>query len=165
MTRAPFNVLVYPYRRVDSDVFEYALLRRADAGFWQGVTGGGEDDETPLEAARRETYEETGISPDSSFFQLDTVEPVRVTYFGCSYLWGEDIYVIPQYCFGVLVEDQEIVLSHEHTAYRWLRYAQADLLLKWDGNKTALWELNQRLRVHPLSPKIWQGAITKRNAS
>ena len=95
MARAPYNVLVYPYRRVGEGAFEYALLKRADAGFWQGVTGGGEDGETPLGTARRETHEETGISPGSAFLQLDTVTPVPVTFFGCSHLWGEDVYVIP----------------------------------------------------------------------
>ena len=146
MARAPFNVLVYLYCSVGDDDFEYALLKRADAGFWQGVTGGGEDDEVPLETARRETFEETGLSPNSSFLQLDTVEPVRVTEFGNSYLWGESVYVIPQYCFGVLADDRELVLSHEHTEYRWLGYKEAERLLKWDGNKTALWELDKRLR-------------------
>ena len=146
MARAPFNVLVLPYRLVGDDEFEYALLKRADAGFWQGVTGGGEDDETPLETARRETFEETGLAPDSPLLQLDTVEPIPVTFFSVSPLWGEDVYVIPQYCFGVLARDKELVLSHEHIEYRWLRYEQADRLLKWDGNKTALWELDKRLR-------------------
>ena len=146
MTRAPFNVLVYLYRRVGDGEFEYALLKRADAGFWQGVTGGGEGDETPSETARRETHEETGILPAAPFLQLDTVEPVPVTFFRDSHLWGEDVYVIPQYAFGVEVQDEELTLSPEHTAYRWLRYEEADRLLKYDGNRTALWELNQRLR-------------------
>ena len=146
MARAPFNVLVYPYRMAGDDEFEYALLKRADAGFWQGVTGGGEDGETPLDTARRETYEETGISPDLPFMQLDTVEPIPVTFFSVSHLWGDDVYVIPQYCFGVLANRRELVLSHEHTEYRWLCYEEADRLLKWDGNKTALWELDRRLR-------------------
>jgi len=146
MARAPFNVLVFPYRMLGDDEFEYALLKRADARFWQGVTGGGEDGETPLETARRETFEETGILPDSPFLQLDTVEPIPVTFFSVSHLWGDDVYVIPQYCFGVLANDGELVLSHEHTEYRWLRYEEADWLLKWDGNRTALWELDRRLR-------------------
>jgi len=146
MARAPFNVLVFPYRKADDDQFEYALVKRSDAGFWQGISGGGEDDESPLEAAKRETYQEAGIPPDSSFMQLDTVESVPVTEFKDSYLWGDDVYVIPQYCFGVLVEDSELVLSREHTEYRWLKYEEADRLLKWGGNKTALWELDKRLR-------------------
>ncbi len=147
MARAPFNVQVYPYRRAGEGKFEYALLKRADLGFWQGVTGGGEDDETPLETARRETYEETGIPPSASFLQLDTVEPVPVIHFGNGHLWGEEVYVIPQYAFGVEVEAGELTLSREHTACRWLRYAEAERLLEFDGNRTALWELHQRLSV------------------
>ena len=146
MPRAPLNVLVYPYLPVGEGVFEYALLRRADEGWWQGVTGGGEDDETPLQAARRETFEETGISPDAAFLRLDTVIPVRVTFFGVSHIWGDELYVIPQYCFGVQAPDRRLVLSHEHTAYRWCSYEAALDLARWDGNKTALWELDRKLR-------------------
>ena len=146
MARAPFVVLVYPYHKAEDDEFEYALLKRSDEGWWQGIAGGGEDRETPFEAAKRETYEEAGLSPDSSFIQLDTIVSVRVTEFGDSHLWGEDIYVIPMYCFGVLVTDTPIVLSPEHTDYRWLKYEAAYRLMKWDGNRTALWELDKRLR-------------------
>jgi len=146
MARSPFNVLVYPYCQVGAGDFEYALLKRSDAGFWQGISGGGEDDETPLEAAKRETHEETGIPPNSLFLRLDTVEYVPVTEFRDSHLWGEDVYVIPQYCFGVLAKDRELALSHEHTEYRWLMYEEARRLLEYDGNRTALWELAKRLR-------------------
>jgi dATP pyrophosphohydrolase len=146
MARAPFQVLVYPYRRVANHSLEYVLLRRADAGYWHSVAGGGENEETPLEAAKRETYEEAGISVDSSFLQLSTVSSVPVTLFRDSYLWGEAIYVIPQYFFGVLVEDNQIVLSHEHTEYRWLTYEDARHIVKYDDCKTALWELNRRVR-------------------
>ena len=146
MARAPFQVLVYPYRQLQPSVFESALLKRSDAGYWQAIAGGGEDDEGPLAAARREAYEEAGLPANSDFLQLDTVEPVPVTEFSDSYLWGEDLYVIPQYCFGVLVTDHRIVLSREHTESAWLSYDQAHSLLKYDGNKTALWELDKRLR-------------------
>jgi len=88
-----------------------------DEQFWQGISGGGEDDETPLEAARRETYEETGIPTNSDFLQRDSIESIRVTAFRDSDLWGENLYVIPQYCFGVLVKEGKIVLSHEHSEY------------------------------------------------
>lgn len=146
MARAPFQVLVYPYRLTSDGAFEYALLKRRDSGYWQAVAGAGEDDESILEAAVRETYEETGIGKDSVFLQLDTIEPIPVTEFRDSYLWGDNVYVIPQYCFGVLAGDEEIVLSREHTDYKWLRYDEARSLLKYDGNKTALWELDRKLR-------------------
>jgi dATP pyrophosphohydrolase len=145
MTRAPLNVLVYPYLEIEAGVFEYALLQRADVGWWQGVTGGAEDEETPLEAARRETFEETGIT-DGAFLRLDTVIWVPVTYFGISYIWGDDVYVIPMYCFGVRAPDRTIVLSKEHSIVRWLPYEKAHRLARFDGNKTALWELDRRLR-------------------
>jgi len=80
MARAPFQVLVFPYRRRSESEFEYALLKRWDSGYWQAVAGGGEDNESILDAAKRETHEETGISQDSFFLQLDTVEPIRVCF-------------------------------------------------------------------------------------
>ena len=54
MTRAPFQVLVFPYRFPSGGGVEYAVFRRADLSFWQGVSGGGGDGETPFEAAKRE---------------------------------------------------------------------------------------------------------------
>ena len=89
--------------------------------------GGGEDEETPLQAARRETFEETGIS-GAELLRLDTLIYVSVTYFGVSHIWGDDVYVIPMYCFGVRAPDRRIVLSHEHKAVRWLSYAAAHKL-------------------------------------
>ncbi len=146
MARAPFQTLVYPYRPMGDGTFEYALLKRSDAGYWQAVAGGGEDNESPIETAQRETHEETGIPQASPFLQLDTVLPIPVTEFRDSYLWGDNVYVIPQYCFGVLVRDKRIVLSREHTDYRWLEYEDAHNLIRYEGNKIALWELDRKLR-------------------
>jgi len=133
-------------RQTDAGEFEYALFKRSDAGFWQGVAGGGEGDETPLQAARRETCEETGLLPDAPFLQLDTVMPVPVTEFSASYLWGDDLYVIPQYTFGVMIGDDSIVLSREHTEYRWLTFEEAHRLVQFEGSQIALWELDRRVR-------------------
>ena len=146
MARAPFQVLVYPYRKTNKGKIEYALMKRADEGYWQAIAGGGEDEETPLEAAKRETYEESGILPTSDFLQLDTIEPVPVIEFRDSHIWGDDVYVIPQYCFGATAQDIQIVISREHTEYKWFSYEEAHQLIKFDGNKTALWELDKRLK-------------------
>lgn len=145
MARAPFNVLVLLYREAGLGNFEYAILQRADQGFWQPVAGGGEDDETPVQAACRETLEETGLDLGDAFTKLQTVAPVRVTHFAESWRWGESVYVIPQHCFAARVVQGEITLSPEHTAYTWLGYTEAEEMLKYDDNRTALWELNQRL--------------------
>jgi len=81
VARAPFQVLIFPFHRTDSNL-EYAIFRRADAGYWQGVAGGGEGEETPLEAARREAKEEAGISPESPFTALDAVSNKPVEHVG-----------------------------------------------------------------------------------
>ncbi len=145
MARAPFQVLIYPYRLIGPDTAVYALLRRSDAGWWQGVAGGGEDDETPLEAARREALEEIGTLPDAILLPLQTVFSVPVTEFRESALWGEDLYVIPCYCFGIAVKTSTLRLSREHIEYRWLGYGDARTLLHFDSDRVALWELDQRL--------------------
>jgi dATP pyrophosphohydrolase len=145
MARAPFQVLVYPYYPVPHCEFEYLLLKRSDAAYWQGIAGGGEGSETPLEAAKRETLEETGIPKDSRFLRLITVIPIPATEFRDHHLWGREI-CIPQYCFGVLPKEKKIVLSSEHTDHKWLIYEEAYRLVKYEGNKIALWELDKRLK-------------------
>ena len=146
MARAPFNVMVYPYIEVADSEFEYALLKRADNGAWLGVSGGGEDGETIIEAARRETLEEAGIDAGSAFIRLDTVEPLPVTLFNVSHPWDKNLYIVPQYTFGVRVTDRRIVLSHEHSEYGWFTYDVAYDLIIYDDARTALWELDRRVR-------------------
>ena len=54
--------------------------------------------------------------------------------------------------------DRRLVLSHEHTAVRWMGYEDAHRLAHFDGNKTALWELDRRLRG--LGPRDEAGVST-----
>lgn len=145
MPRAPFQVLVYPCRRLPDGLLLYALFHRSDTGWWQGIAGGGEDEELPEQAARREAFEEAGISGNYPFHRLTTVEPIPAAFFRDSRLWGDDVFVIPQYCFGVLVQNAGIELSPEHDEYRWLTYEEAQSMIHFDGNRTALWELHARL--------------------
>lgn len=151
MARAPFQVLIYPYRQLDNGEFEYALLKRADKGYWQAVAGGGEDGENVIQAAQRETFEETGIKTDKGFIILQTIESVPVIEFADSFLWGEGTFVIPQYCFGVLAPSDEIKISHEHSRYEWFTFSEAYRRLNFTGNRTALWELDRRL--HGAGPR------------
>jgi dATP pyrophosphohydrolase len=59
--------------------------------------------------------------------------------------WGPEVFVIPEYCFAIEVRDSVLVLSAEHTEGRWASYGEARVLLRWDSNRNALWELNERL--------------------
>jgi len=146
MARAPFQVLVLPFRTTEGRWFEFAVFCRTGGRYWQGIAGGGEGAETPLDAARRESLEEAGISPDATFVPLKTTASIQVRWFRDSHLWGEDLYVIPEYSFGVDCGQIELRLSQEHAAVRWLPFAAAYDLLRFDSNRTALWELHQRIR-------------------
>lgn len=147
MTRAAFQVLIIPYRiEADGDP-RYLLFKRSDLDVWQWIAGGGEGDEQPEQTARREAREEADIPEDARLIRLDSMASIPATHFADRHLWGTDVYVIPEYSFGVEVEDDEIYLSGEHSECAWLDYETARRRLKWDSNKTALWELHSRLSV------------------
>lgn len=145
MARAPFQILILPYREAGG-AFEFAVLARADDGRWQGLAGGGEGSETPLEAARREALEEAGIPPDARFVELQTTCSVPAHLFRGGEGWDEQLYVVPEYSFGVDCTGRRLTLSGEHVELRWLTFAEASRRLTYDSNRTALWELHQRLK-------------------
>jgi dATP pyrophosphohydrolase len=145
MTRAPFQVLILPYREAGG-AFEFAVLARSDDGRWQGLAGGGEGSETPLEAARREALEEAGIPADAHFVELQTTCSVPAHLFRDGAHWGERLYVIPEYSFGVDCTGRRLTLSGEHVELCWLAFGEASRRLTYDSNRTALWELHQRLQ-------------------
>ena len=147
MSRAPFQVLALPYRITSDSVILYALFKRepSTGSYWQGIAGGGDNSESPLEAAKRETLEEAGIDPSNEYMELDSFAMIPVVNV-CGFRWGSDVLVIPEYCFAVKVEGEQLQLSYEHTEYKWLSYGHVMEILHWDSNKCALWELNFRVR-------------------
>ncbi|MHA6531208.1 NUDIX hydrolase [Paenibacillus sp. BAC0078] len=149
MGRAEFQVLVIPYKITFSKHLLFSILKREGEGYWQWIAGGGEENESIIQAAKREAFEEAGIDPECNFMKLDSLAMVPVTHFK-AFKNRTDIFVIPEYCFGVNVHD-EILLSAEHTEYRWVNFETAMQLLKWDSNKTALWELDARISRSMLS--------------
>ncbi|MGH4123873.1 MAG: NUDIX hydrolase [Clostridium sp.] len=142
--RQPFNILVFPYY-IESNVIKYAIFKRRDGDYWQSISGGVEDGESILEAAMRESYEEALIKSECEFIRLDSISSVPATVFKDHLSWGADVYVVKENAFGVRVKDKNLIISEEHISFGWFTYEQAIELLKWDSNKVALWELNQRL--------------------
>jgi dATP pyrophosphohydrolase len=149
MARAKFQVLIIPFRKSGSN-YEFAVFKRSDGEYWQGIAGGGEDDESPLEGAMREAEEEAGIPGHLPFYRLQTMSSIPVCHFAAREQWSEGLYVIPEYSFGVDCTGHEIKLSKEHAEFKWGSYEEINRCLTWDSNKTALWELNERLRKHDL---------------
>lgn len=154
MARLPLQVLVLPFRHRIGGQIEFAIFRRRDFAdaCWQGVAGGVEHGESAEQAARREMTEEASIPIGGSLVPLDAMATIPVTQFSDRNSWEPNVYVVTERAFGARVEDaQTIVLSGEHSEYRWVPYEEAVRLLRWDSNRTALWELNERLkRTNPL---------------
>ena len=142
--RAPFQVLVFPYRKLTND-FEVLICRRSDDSFWQGPSGGGEDDENPLESAIRELFEETQLK-GMDWKKLDAMCMLPKIYYKGHEYWDKHPYVIPEYAYSVLVSNDPI-LSSEHKEFRWCSEEEAIECLNYDSNKIAVWELFQRLRT------------------
>ena len=55
--------------------------------------------------------------------------------------------VIPEYSFAVMMDSIILKLSHEHTEYEWVDYETAIKRLRYDSNKTALWELDNKIKL------------------
>ena len=143
--RAPYQIISIPYRN-KNNIIEFCVMHRADSPMWQFISGGGEDNETPLDTAKRETFEEYGINPTNLFkltsmayIPIDAVLESRRTH------WDKDICVIPEYAFAFECE-KDPTLSSEHNKFIWLPYNEARKILKWDSNKVAMYEINERIK-------------------
>ena len=148
MARLPYQVLVILYLRNENSIRYCILERRSSNGMMQFIAGGGEDNETPLQAAIREVYEESGIK-NASFQQLTSTCYIPTNIFSENQrqIWGENLFVIPEYSFGAEVKSDSIKISDEHIGFKWVSYDEAMSQLKWDSNKTALYELNCKLTM------------------
>ena len=148
MARAKYQVLVIPYYIKESSV-QYCVFQRKDSNIWQFIAGGGEEtDGTIFDTAKREAYEEANISRNERFTQLETMCSISTEHFNeARKNWGETCLVIPEYAFAVQVSHQDLLLSDEHTTYTWLDYETASECLKYDSNKVALWELDNKIRL------------------
>ena len=144
--RAPYQTLTILYKECEG-IFLYGIFFRNSHPIWQFVSGGGENNETPMETVIREIKEEANININQEqVTRLDARTTIPVVNVTGEYTWGENVYVIPEYTFAVNVSGLDITLSSEHKEYKWVEYAEAMEKLRYDSNKTALWELNERLK-------------------
>lgn len=122
------------------------LHRRPDNGdFWQGVTGGVEDSESPAVTARRELIEETG-------FTQATITDIGHHYtFELLPLWQHlyppGIHEITEHVFLAIIEDalDPVISPIEHDDWRWCRLPEALDLLYWESNKDSLLRCQNQL--------------------
>ncbi len=118
-------------------MIEYLLLKRNKnrGGFWQPVTGGVEEGESLLFAARREVFEESGIDKVKNIYDLKY-----------SFKYMANNKIITEHVFAFEAFNKEINLQRgEHSNYVWLEYEDAVKLLKWDTNIDSFKRLNTYL--------------------
>lgn len=113
--RRPESVLVVVYTAGG----EFLLMeRRRPPGFWQSVTGSLEWGETADEAARRELFEETGIT-QGFLRNLQWTQTYEVLpEFGKKFAPGVTTNL--EHAFALKLQERVPVTLSEHVQYRWL---------------------------------------------
>jgi dihydroneopterin triphosphate diphosphatase len=117
-----FSIAAYVCR-TDEDYPKFLIIKRRSkylGGTWQMISGLQEEGEKGWEAAIREIKEETGLTPDRFYStnEIDTFYEVKQNI----------INLVPIFA-GFLDKQQEVVLSPEHSEYKWVTTQEAiDLL-------------------------------------
>ncbi|MEO6695066.1 MAG: NUDIX domain-containing protein [Ignavibacteria bacterium] len=106
--RERFQVLVIPF--MFSEELTVAIFQRSDDQKWQFIAGGGEDNESIIQTAKRESLEEAGIEQNNKFIQLDTVTSIPKKHFS-EHKDQKGFWVIPEYCFAVKLESQSLIFQ------------------------------------------------------
>jgi len=124
--KIPESVLVV----IHTPALDVLLIRRADAGTWQSVTGSKDhEDESYLETAVREVHEETGIDARHPECALQdwAVENIYDIYPAWRWRYPPHVSRNTERVFGLCVPVPcPVVLSPvEHTAYQWLPWRAA----------------------------------------
>ena len=113
---------------------EYLILRY-QAGHWDFPKGHLEGSETATDAAKRETFEETGIMSENL-----TILPNFIEKFEYEFIKKDGQKALKEVTFFLakLRFDQKITLSPEHKGYKWLSYIDALKQLTYKNAKDIL---------------------------
>lgn len=117
------------------------LQRREPRDFWQSVTGSLEWDETPIQAAKRELCEETGIDAGDGLHDCH-VERQYTILPAWRHRYAPENLVNTEHWFTLrLAGSSAITLNpDEHLAYQWLPAAKAAELATSVTNREAILE-------------------------
>jgi dATP pyrophosphohydrolase len=137
--KIPQSVLVVIY----TPAADVLLIRRADAGTWQSVTGSKDfESESWQETAIREVKEETGLEAlDASLTLTDwALENVYEIYPAWRYRYPPEVSHNIERVFGLaLPSRQPIQLSpSEHTEFKWVPWQEAADLCFSPSNAEAI---------------------------
>jgi dihydroneopterin triphosphate diphosphatase len=124
MFKTPISALVL----IHTPNLQVLIMERADkTGFWQSVTGSLEHDETPLQAAIREVFEETGLDANQYNLQDWQASNVYEIYPHWRHRYAPGVVENTEHLFGLeLPTTLPIKLSSdEHLRYEWVDWREA----------------------------------------
>jgi dihydroneopterin triphosphate diphosphatase len=142
--KTPISVLVVIYTQQG----EVLLLERADSvGAWQSVTGSVEADETLLQTAAREVFEETGLIASEHFLSDSQQQNYYEIYAQWRHRYAPDVTHNTEHVFALqLATRSAVVLSpKEHLNYVWLSWQDAALKVFSPSNRAAILQLAEYL--------------------
>ena len=142
--KIPQSVLVVIY----TSSGQVLLIRRADAGTWQSVTGSKDQAEESWTAtAVREVQEETGLSVQPAYLQDWGIANVYEIYPAWRHRYAPDVTHNTEHVFGLCIPSAlPVRLSPlEHTAWQWLEWRAAADLCFSASNAEAILHLPQFL--------------------
>jgi len=135
----------------NGEVFHLALKRKDDDSWypsiWQTVTGTTEENELPKFTAYREIAEETGLK-DYSLWSV----PYVTTFYDHR---KNIVNFVP--VFGTIITDgQQIVLSNEHSDFKWLKINELEDLLSLPTHYEAAKIFEKYVVMNPTNLKYFK---------
>ena len=138
MKKIPISVLVIIYTK-NKDIL--LLKKNNDKDMWQSVTGSLNENEKPIDAAKREVFEETGLTSDKIFdcnkqYIFEIYEMWRHKYEDGVTHNTEHVFLLE------LEEKIDIVIDkNEHLQYEWLSRVKAAEKVFSHTNRQAIFDL------------------------
>lgn len=133
------SIECYVAREGLDDFIEILLLHKPETerhpAFWQPVTGGIENNESPIEACIREVKEEANL-----YTNINSIKDLNYEFE--IYLIEDDLVIKKSlFMYKDLDPALEIKISEEHDDFMWVKLEEVREYLFWDSNKNTFKEL------------------------
>ena len=146
MYKIPISVLVV----IHTADLQVLLLERADhPGFWQSVTGSQNPQETLLQTAQREVFEETGLQAADHALTDWHIENRYEIYEEWRWRYAPGVRFNTEHVFGLCVAEPIPIqiAAREHLNFMWLSWQHAAEKVFSSSNAEAIRHLPARLRT------------------